>query len=207
MKLRISPGGMVNYERKSGAGNRRINAFIAEFDWRHFKVGFMGINTTFRIDKPPYEEGGKWKMKVDGVELTRVGPGAKFGTWVCPEVRGETCVGAATEFDAAGLGKLHLLHVTPKVPEVGQLFLVVWIAEDVGSAAPPDKVIARTRLTYDGKDQARATHYTIHGHISLPKGWPPGKYRVEVREGEEKIVATTRFTVIKKAAAEKTIEK
>jgi hypothetical protein len=203
MKLRISPGGMVNYERRAGAGNRKINAFIAEFDWKQFKVGFMGINTTFRIDKPPYQEGGKWKMKIDGVELTRVGPGARFGTWVCPEVQGEACVGAATEFDAASLGKLHLLHITPKVPEKGQVFTVVWIVEDVGAAAAPGEIIAKTPMTYDGKDQARATHYTIHGHISLPRGWPPGSYRVEVREGEEKVVAMVKFTVVKKPAGEK----
>jgi hypothetical protein len=29
------------------------------------------LNTTFRVDRLPYTEGGSWKFVVDGVELAR----------------------------------------------------------------------------------------------------------------------------------------
>jgi len=180
MKLRISPAGMVNYERNKGAGKRSVNAFLSEFHRDHFKVGFMGINTTFRIDKAPYQDGDKWKMKIDGVELTRVGDGSRFGTWVCSEYKEDFCRNPTTEF-VSTVPEIHLLHVTPKVPEKGQQFVITWIAEDVGQAAPPNHKLAETPLTYDGENQKAAAHYTIHGHLTRPtKGWPTGRYRVEI---------------------------
>jgi hypothetical protein len=33
----------------------------------------MGMKTTFKIDKAPTEENGKWTMTVDGARLEKVG--------------------------------------------------------------------------------------------------------------------------------------
>lgn len=198
MHLAISPGGSVHYERgQGGAMSRKVTAPITEFQRNHFKVGFMGITTTFRIDQPPREVDGVWKMKVDGVELTRVDEGAgkpKFGAALCTQLEGGQCADPKTAFGLE-TEKLHLVYVTPKVPAKGQKYNVAWIAEDVGKAAPANFKIADTDLVYDGVDQERATHFTVTAHLSRPKaGWPPGAYRVEVRF-EGKVVSTVKFRV------------
>lgn len=36
-----------------------------------FDIGFSLVRSTFVVSKPPHKEGGKWKMTVGGVELTR----------------------------------------------------------------------------------------------------------------------------------------
>jgi hypothetical protein len=65
----------------------------------------------------------------------------------------------------------------------------VWIAEDVGSAAPANSKIDEKTLTMDGD--------TDDGDLSLSKptkGWPVGKYRLEIYVND-KLVTTTRFTI------------
>lgn len=67
----------------------------------------------------------------------------------------------------------------------------VWIAEDVGEAAPKETKIDEAILI--------AATPTDHSAFSLSKptnGWPPGKYRVEIFVGE-KLVETLRFTITK----------
>ncbi len=64
----------------------------------------------------------------------------------------------------------------------------VWIAEDVGKAAPPNYKIdeATISLAFGGK-----------GRFSLSKpnnGFPPGKYRLEIYLGKE-IARTIPFTI------------
>jgi hypothetical protein len=68
----------------------------------------------------------------------------------------------------------------------------VWIAEDVGDAAPANTKIDEATLTGNEDD--------FHGAFSLSKptkGWPVGKYKVEIYYGEE-VVATVRFTITAK---------
>lgn len=65
----------------------------------------------------------------------------------------------------------------------------VWIASDVGDAAPKDTKIDELTLTAD-KDNA-------FGAFSLSKptkGWPVGKYRVEVYDNGE-LVTIAHFTI------------
>jgi len=72
MSLVIYAGGRVVYERKTGNRSTRIDAPLKEFKGDSFLVGVGFMNTEFVVTKPPHEEGGLWKMTVDGVELTRV---------------------------------------------------------------------------------------------------------------------------------------
>jgi hypothetical protein len=72
VKLRIEAGGRVAYERTRGAGTRRIDAPIQRFEGADFVVGIGPLSTTFRVSEPPHQDGGEWKMTVDGVELVRV---------------------------------------------------------------------------------------------------------------------------------------
>jgi hypothetical protein len=65
----------------------------------------------------------------------------------------------------------------------------VWIAEDVGSAAPANSKIDETTVTLDGD--------TNDGAFSLSepkKGWPPGKYRVEIYANDE-LATKVKFTI------------
>lgn len=71
MSLTVAPTGMVEYRRSNGATNTSVNAPITDVGPGYFKVGVLGIDTTFRIDVPPHQDGAVWKMTVDGVELTR----------------------------------------------------------------------------------------------------------------------------------------
>lgn len=72
IELTITPDGSVDYKRLEGGIKRSVTAPIRAFRRDGFEVGALGLNTTFRIDRPPHEENGVWKMTIDGVELTRV---------------------------------------------------------------------------------------------------------------------------------------
>ena len=65
----------------------------------------------------------------------------------------------------------------------------VWIAEDVGNAAPPNYKVDEAQSTASGPE-AFGT-FTL----SRPnKGWPPGKYRVELYAGDQ-LADTLKFTI------------
>jgi hypothetical protein len=66
-----------------------------------------------------------------------------------------------------------------------------WIAEDIGDAAPENTTIDEATLTAD-KDN-------FYGAFSLSKptkGWPEGKYRVEIYVGD-KLATSVNFTIKK----------
>ena len=71
MYLLITPDGTVKYERLKGGGKTTVEGPLKGFSGDNFDVGLGPIRTTFVVTKPPYEDEGKWKMVVDGVELTR----------------------------------------------------------------------------------------------------------------------------------------
>jgi outer membrane usher protein FimD/PapC len=65
----------------------------------------------------------------------------------------------------------------------------VWIATDVGDAAPKDTKINEATITADKDD--------FHGGFTLTKptrGWPPGQYRIELYLNGS-LVTTVKFTV------------
>ena len=118
---------------------------------------------------------------------------------VCAEVAqaGDVKVEAVTTASPGGEGTTNF---APDVPELFAMFKTkgaqsgdklrgVWIAEDVGSAAPANSKIDEKTLTMDGD--------TDDGDLSLSKptkGWPVGKYRLEIYVND-KLVTTTRFTI------------
>jgi hypothetical protein len=70
--LLIDPSGRVEYKRQRDGGNVSIEAPIKSFEGDNFVVGVGPFTTTFVVSQPPrLAEDGKWKMTVDGVELTR----------------------------------------------------------------------------------------------------------------------------------------
>lgn len=93
----------------------------------------------------------------------------------------------ATSF-AADVPKLYAFFKT-KGTEKGEKLRGVWIAEDVGEAAPSNTKIDEATLTADQDD--------FYGAFSLSKpnkGWPVGKYRVEIYDGDE-LATTVQFTI------------
>jgi hypothetical protein len=72
MALLLTQDGTVAYKRLQRGGTTSINAPLRRFEGDNFVVGLPLISTTFEVSKPPYQEDGRWKTVVDGVELTRV---------------------------------------------------------------------------------------------------------------------------------------
>ncbi|MEO5672761.1 MAG: hypothetical protein ABIR26_18895 [Ramlibacter sp.] len=72
MYLLITADGSVNYKRLRGGSTTTIEGPLRAFDGNNFDVGIGPMSTTFVVSKPPYQADGKWKMVVDGVELTRI---------------------------------------------------------------------------------------------------------------------------------------
>jgi hypothetical protein len=70
--LLITPAGRCEYERRRDSGNVSIDAPIQRFEGDNFLVGLGPLTTTFVVTQRPRIVDGKWKMTVDGVELTRV---------------------------------------------------------------------------------------------------------------------------------------
>ena len=73
MYLLITQDGSVRYKRLKGGVTRSIEMPLKGFDGHDFEAGIGPMTTTFVVSKPPYQDGEKWKMVVDGVELTKTG--------------------------------------------------------------------------------------------------------------------------------------
>lgn len=57
--------------RQEGPFDKSIDGPLKQFEGDNFVVGVGPISTTFLVTAPPHQDGGQWKMTVDGVELTR----------------------------------------------------------------------------------------------------------------------------------------
>lgn len=71
MGLLITQDGSVAYQRLHGGVHKTIEGPLNGFEGNNVVVGIGPISTTFMVSVPPHQEGGDWKMTVDGVELTR----------------------------------------------------------------------------------------------------------------------------------------
>jgi hypothetical protein len=76
MRLNIHQNGQIDYNREQPGKHINVNIELVRFDGDNFdagaNLGFMNASSTFVVNKPPHKEGAKWKMTVDGVELTKV---------------------------------------------------------------------------------------------------------------------------------------
>jgi hypothetical protein len=71
MYLLITQDGSVRYKRLKGSMTTSIEGPLKGFNGDNFEAGIGSLATTFVVSKPPYQDGGKWKMVVDDVELTK----------------------------------------------------------------------------------------------------------------------------------------
>jgi hypothetical protein len=93
----------------------------------------------------------------------------------------------ATTF-AANVSKLYAFFKS-KGTHQGDKLRGVWIAEDVGDDTPKNYKIDEANLTADQDD--------FYGAFSLTKptkGWPVGKYRVDIYNGDE-LATSVQFTI------------
>ena len=72
MTLLITQDGSVAYKRLKGGARTSVEGPLQRFEGDHFVVGVWFVSTRFEVSKPPFQEADKWKMVVDGVELTKV---------------------------------------------------------------------------------------------------------------------------------------
>jgi hypothetical protein len=101
----------------------------------------------------------------------------------------------ATTF-ASDTPKIFALFSTKGLQE-GDKLRGVWIGEDVGDVAPPNTKIDEKTLNVEGD--------TDDGVFSLSKptkGWPVGKYRLEIYVGDE-LVTKVKFAIKAAAKTEK----
>ena len=73
MYLLITQDGSVRYKRLQAGASKSIDAPLKGFVGDNFTVGVGPMTTTFVVSKPPHLDGDKWRMTVDGVELTKSG--------------------------------------------------------------------------------------------------------------------------------------
>ena len=71
MYLLITQDGSVRYKRLKGGVTTSIDGPLKRFSGDNFEAGIGPLATTFVVARPPYQEGARWKMVVDDVELTR----------------------------------------------------------------------------------------------------------------------------------------
>ena len=72
MRIQLAKNGKVEYKRKQPGKDMNLSVDLQGFNGDNFDVGVFLVRSTFVVSKPPHRENGKWKMTVDGVELTRV---------------------------------------------------------------------------------------------------------------------------------------
>ena len=107
---------------------------------------------------------------------------------------------APTTTFAADTPLIHGLFQTTGAKE-GDKLRAVWIAEDIGKAAPANTKISEKTLTLEGD--------TKDGDFSVSKptkGWPAGQYRLEIY-ANDKLVTTDKFNIAGPDKSEKSSEK
>lgn len=71
MRLALSKEGKIKYKREQEKKKVDLDIELLGFKGNDFDAGWRFMRSTFVVSKPPHRAGGKWKMTVDGVELTR----------------------------------------------------------------------------------------------------------------------------------------
>lgn len=123
----------------------------------------------------------------------RAGPSPQVEARLCTRPVVDVCVAAASSFPAS-TPVIHGWCFLPFVPRPNARARIAWIADDVGSVAPPGTLIATSDVTVT--PVRGATSYTITFHLTRPTaGWPVGRYHVAVELDGERL-ATASFRIV-----------
>lgn len=69
--LVIRADGQANYDRVKDNRRTSIQGPAHSFTTQGFKIGIGPLSASFRVQSPPGEVDGTWRMTVDGIKLTR----------------------------------------------------------------------------------------------------------------------------------------
>lgn len=72
MRLVIRADGHADYDRVQGQSHVSIEGNAHSFSKGGFRIGLGPLSADFTVQRGPEVEKGRWRMIVDGVELTRV---------------------------------------------------------------------------------------------------------------------------------------
>lgn len=190
MRLSIAADGTVNYERKKGSSTKSISSGkITKFDGNDFEVKAFVVSTTFKVEKPPYRDGNRWKMVVDGMEVSR-----KDATEVSiniAEMRKDDGNGKpsneATDTYTPSDKAIHSF-VRLDNPKAGTRMRIVTIAVDAGPLK--NEVIGDSNLITktDTEDVTRSK-------ITADEPLPRGDYKVDIYIND-KLAGSVPFKVI-----------
>lgn len=72
MRLVIRMDGHADYDRVQGHSRVSIEGNVHSFSERGFRIGLGPLSADFDVQRGPHLADGRWRMTVDGVELTRV---------------------------------------------------------------------------------------------------------------------------------------
>jgi hypothetical protein len=197
LTLRIAPDGTVNYERKEGSGSvtrsRSIsNGKITKFDGNDFEVKAFLVSTTFKVEKPPYRDGNRWKMVVDGVEVSRKGANSNEVSIDIAEMRKDDGNGKmSSEVADTFTQSDKVIHrfVTLDNPKTGTAIKFVTIAVESGEARNEELNEAIVITKNDAENEIRST-LRMTG-----KPLPIGDYKVDIYVND-KLERTLTFKII-----------
>ncbi len=202
MKLSIAPDGGVEYERKVGSTSKSIaGGKITKFSGNDFEVESFIVTTTFKVGKPPYQNGKRWKMVVDGVEVSRkdISSGDSSSSSEksdelkldVAEMRKDDGNGDVSEEVVNSFSqtdkKIHC-YINWDNPKADTKLKFVYIAVDAGGAK--NETVKEFTLVTENELQNEA-----HGSLTLSKPLPKGSYQVEVYVND-KLEHTLPFRII-----------
>ncbi len=72
MRLVIRVDGHADYDRVQDRSHVSIEGNAHSFDAHGFRIGIGPLSASFTVQRGPQLRDGRWRMTVDGVELTRV---------------------------------------------------------------------------------------------------------------------------------------
>jgi hypothetical protein len=117
----------------------------------------------------------------------------QLGTFTCKDIAGDKCVDPSDHFNA-DIPAVHVMYKTADLPKSGDVYVIQWIAEDVGQAAPPNTVIATVNEPVSDVGLG-VKSYQVDSKLTKPtSGWPIGKYRIEMKL-DGNLVTTAHFSI------------
>lgn len=156
----------------------------------------MSISTLIRVGSfalmlaSACKPGEKGEGKSDGAKDVST---TKVGTHTCKALKGKLCVGPTDTFEASA-DEVNVVYTTKDLPKKGDVYVIEWIAVNVGDDVAPKTMVSKVDVPVEEVDSDFVS-YTVEGSLSKPtKGWPKGKYRVDVKLRDE-VVTSARFEI------------
>ena len=182
MKLNIASDGSVEYERKetttgpiSTTDTKSIpDGKITKFDGNDFVVKVLLVSTTFKVERPPYRDGERWKMVVDGVEVSR--KDADEPIIDVAEMRkddGEGKISSNVTDTFSRSDRKIYCYISWDNPKAGTKFKFVHVAVDAGGAKnePLDEIVLVTENDFQNEGNSS---------WSFRRPQPRGDYRFDI---------------------------